>query len=60
MQHLLFLVIALSAYFVSDFLLQALEVRIGRRLEHRTLVFFALLLGLTMTAFAIVRHWLPS
>jgi TRAP-type C4-dicarboxylate transport system permease small subunit len=43
-------------YFASDWVLQRIEVSVGRRLEHRSLVFFAILLGSALLVFALVRQ----
>jgi hypothetical protein len=60
LDSIIFLLVAVALYFASDFLLQALEMRLGRRLEHRSLIFFALLLILSLVSFAVIRHVLPS
>jgi hypothetical protein len=54
----IFPVVAVVLYFVSDALLQAVEIRLGRRLEHRTLVFFAILSVLALVCFAVIRRFL--
>ena len=56
MESLLFLLLAVVLWFVSDSAVQAVEMRLGRRLEHRTLLFFAILLTLALVSFAAVRH----
>jgi hypothetical protein len=60
MQAVLFTLVAIGLYFVADRLLQALEVRAGRRFEYRSLVFFGLLLALAVTTFALVRRFAPG
>jgi hypothetical protein len=60
MEMLLFTVVAVVLYIVADRALDALERRSGRRFEHRTLIFFAILLGLAMTAFALIRSLAPG
>jgi len=60
MQTVLFTLVAIGLYFMADRLLQALEVRAGRRFEHRSLVFFALLLALAVITFALVRRFAPG
>lgn len=60
MDSVLFVLVAVVLYFASDAILQAVEQRMGRRLEHRTLVFFALLLSLSLLSFAAIRQFLPS
>jgi hypothetical protein len=56
MESLLLPLVAVVLYFAADAVLQAVEVRLGRRLEHRTLVFFVLLLGFALAAFAVLRR----
>ena len=46
---------AIVLYLFSDWVLQRVETRLGRRLEHRSLVFFFILLGLALVAFAVLR-----
>ena len=41
-----FTVVAVVLYLVSDWLLQTVEAAVGKRLEHRSLIFFAILLSL--------------
>jgi hypothetical protein len=60
MENVLFLVMAVVLYFASDGIVQAVELRLGRRLEHRTLLFFVLLLGLALASFALVRQLFAS
>ena len=57
---LLFTVLAVVLYLVSDRALNALEVRAGRRFEHRSLIFFAILLALALLAFSLVQRFLPA
>ena len=52
---LYFTLAAIVLYVVSDWLLQRIEVRLGRRLEQRSLVFFAILMTLSLTSFALIR-----
>lgn len=51
-----FTIVAIVLYFVSDWLLDRIEVSLGRRLEHRTLLFFVILLTLAMTTFAVIQR----
>lgn len=48
--------VGIALYFLSDWILQRLEVVYGRRFEHRTLVFFGILLVLALTSFALIRR----
>lgn len=43
-------------YVVSDWLLLRLEAAAGRRFEHRSLVFFFILLVLAVASFALIRR----
>ena len=40
---------AIGLYFGSDWALTQIEYRVGRRLEHRSLIFFAILLVSALT-----------
>jgi hypothetical protein len=60
MQIVLFTVVAVILYLVADRLLDALELRAGRRFEYRSLIFFAILLPLAMLAFALIQRLAPA
>lgn len=57
MEILYFTLAAIVLYVVSDRILDAIERRAGRRFEHRTLIFFAILLGLALATFALIRRF---
>lgn len=50
-----FTVVGIIAYLVADRLLDWIEVRRGNRFEHRTLIFFILLLALALGAFQLIN-----
>ena len=52
-----FTLVAIVLYLVADWLLERLEVAMGRRLEHRSLVFFAILMTLALTSFSLIQHY---
>lgn len=60
MQTLYFVLAAAVLYFAADRALDYLERRVGRRFEYRTLIFFALLLGLTLLTFWIMQRILTN
>lgn len=43
-------------YVSADWILRQLEARAGRVFEHRSLVFFGLLLSMALVSFAIIRR----
>jgi Ca2+/Na+ antiporter len=45
-----FTIVAIILYFAADWLLERVEVVAGRRLEHRSLIFFVILLTLALTS----------
>ena len=59
MQMILFTVAGIVLYLVSDRLLNAFEVRAGRRFEYRSLIFFAILLVLAVVTFAVLQRFAP-
>jgi hypothetical protein len=48
---------AVVLYVVSDWLLQRLELALGRRFEYRSLYFFFIILILALPSFAAIRHF---
>ncbi|MBT3701697.1 MAG: hypothetical protein HOE62_02540 [Alphaproteobacteria bacterium] len=54
MQYIAFFVVAIGAYFVSDWIMNQLERRRGERFEYRQIYFMFLLLGIAMAAFEVV------
>ena len=55
MEVIWFTLVAIVLYLVSDWLLERVELAVGRRLEHRSLIFFAILLSLALVTFSIIR-----
>ena len=49
-----FTLVAIVLYLVSDWILQQIEVAAGKRFEHRTLLFFAILLTLALITFSLI------
>jgi hypothetical protein len=56
MEVVYFTLAAIVLYLVSDQILERIEVARGARLEHRSLVFFGILLGLALIGFAVIRQ----
>lgn len=57
METIYFTLVAIVLYFAANWILERIETARGRRLEHRTLVFFAILLVLAVTSFALIRRY---
>ena len=51
-----FTLTAVALYLLSDWILERVEVTAGRRLQHRSLVFFSIHLTLALTSFALIGH----
>ena len=51
-----FTLAAAILYLLSDWILERVEVTAGRRFEHRSLVFFSILLTLALTSFTLISH----
>lgn len=60
MELLYFAAVAIILYVVADWILDRIETTRGHRFEHRTLIFFALLLGFAFLIFAIIRQFLGA
>ena len=57
MSTVYFTLAAIALYLLADRLLDLLERRAGRRFDNRSLVFFGLLLGLSLVTFAVIRRY---
>jgi hypothetical protein len=55
MEIVYFTVAAIALYFLSDWLLQRVEIARGERFEHRSLIFFGILMVLALASFALIR-----
>ena len=51
-----FTLVAALLYLFSDWVLQRVEVVAGRRFEHRSLIFFAILLALALASFSLLGN----
>lgn len=51
-----FTAVAVLLYLFSDWVLERIEIRAGKRLEHRSLVFFVILLSLALVTFAFIQR----
>lgn len=60
MEIVLFTAVAALLYLAADRLLVLIERRRGRPLANRSVVFFLLLLGLALPAFALIRSLLGT
>ena len=49
-----FTLVAALLYLFSDWVLQRVEIVAGRRLEHRSVIFFCILLALALTTFTLI------
>lgn len=57
MQAVYFTLVAIILYLGADWVLNRIEVAAGKRLEHRSLIFFAILLTMALTSFALIRAY---
>ena len=60
MELLLLILVSIALYFTADWILKQAEARAGRRFEHRSIIFFGLLLSLALLSFAILRNLLGA
>ena len=57
MEIVYFTLAAIFLYFGADWILNRIETAAGRRLEHRSIIFFAILLVMALTSFGLIRHF---
>jgi TRAP-type C4-dicarboxylate transport system permease small subunit len=60
LEILLFTAVAIALYFAADWILRAIEQRRGELLPHRNIIYFVLILTLTMTTFQVLQHVLQQ
>lgn len=60
MQTILFVLVAVVLYFVSDGVMRFAERAIGRQFENRMLIFFFILLGLGLVTFWVIRRYVGA
>jgi hypothetical protein len=57
MEAVYFTLTAIACYVFADWALKRMEAIAERRFEYRTIIFFALILGLALTSFALIRQF---
>jgi len=60
MSAIWFTLVAIILYLFSDWVLNRFEVAVGRRFEHRSLIFFAILLSLALITFSVIQRQLGA
>ena len=53
---LYFTLTAILLYLAADWIVQRIEKALGKPMEYRSLVFFALLLVMALTSFTLIRR----
>ena len=53
---ILYTVAGVVLYFLSDWILNQIEVRRGQRFENRSVVFFVIILALAVVVFSLIDH----
>jgi len=56
MEMIYYTVAAVLLYLVSDWILNRIEIRRGKRFEHRSLIFFAIILVLSVALFNLIQQ----
>ena len=59
MEMLYYTVAAILLYMVSDWILNQVEIRRGKRFDNRSLVFFAIILVLSVALFNLIQQFRP-
>ena len=57
MEIVYFTLAAIFLYFGANWILNRIETAAGRRFEYRSIIFFAILLVMALTSFALIRHF---
>ncbi len=59
-EMILYTLVALLLYVVSDWILNQIEIRRGERLVNRSVFFFFIILTLSLLSFSLIQHFLAS
>ncbi|HXK55767.1 MAG TPA: hypothetical protein PLZ16_03905 [Gammaproteobacteria bacterium] len=51
-----YIVVGLVLYFVSDWILNQIEIKRGERFQNRSLVFFAIIMLLALVSFELLKR----
>ena len=54
MQYLYYTITAIVLYLLSDWILNKIEQRVGKRLEYRSVVFFVIIMTLALGSFEMI------
>ena len=57
MQYVYFTLVAAVLYLASAWIVDRIEIAAGKRFEHRSLLFFGILLALALVTFSIIRTY---
>ncbi len=57
MEVVYFTLAAIFLYIGADWILNRMEAAAGRRFQYRSIIFFAILLTMALTSFALIRHF---
>ncbi len=57
---ILYTVAAIALYLLSDWILNQIEIKRGKRLEHRSLIFFAIIMVLALSSFSLIERMSES
>jgi len=60
MELIYYTLVALALYFVSDWILNQVEILRGKRFEQRSLIFFGIILVLALVTFRLIRYLQPG
>ena len=56
MEVVYFTLAAIVIYLFSDWLLNRVETAVGKRFKQRSLIFFAIMITLSLTSFTAIRY----
>ena len=60
MEIVYFTLAGIGLYFVSDWILDRIEISRGRPFENRSVIFFAIILVLAVVSFQLIGHLMRS
>ncbi|MBY0575191.1 MAG: hypothetical protein K2P67_01135 [Gallionellaceae bacterium] len=60
MEVVYYTLVAAGLYFMSDWLLDRIEILRGERLQYRSVIFFAIILALALLTSTVINFFVPA
>jgi hypothetical protein len=60
LEAIYYTIVAAGLYFISDWLLNRIEIARGERFNNRSIIFFLIILALALVSFTVMRYFMMA